>query len=72
MAPRRVFPPPSLPRARLQNQRVITATLATIGDASSRAHMESPALLIVGEVVSLHASLAWFNNEALRDAAQTA
>ena len=56
----------------LQNQRVITATLATIGDASSRAHMESPALLIVGEVVSLQASLAWFNNEALRDAAQTA
>ncbi len=56
----------------LQNQRVIAATLATIGDASSRANMESPALLIVGEVVSLQASLAWFNNEALRDAAQTA
>ena len=56
----------------LQNQRVIAATLATIGDASSRANMESPALLIVGEVVSLQASLAWFNNEALRYAAQTA
>ena len=68
---------PSLPAAivaqgTLQNQRVITATLATIGDASSRANLESPALLIVGEVVSLHASLAWFNNEAPRDAAQTA
>jgi uroporphyrin-III C-methyltransferase/precorrin-2 dehydrogenase/sirohydrochlorin ferrochelatase len=56
----------------LQNQRVIAATLATIGDASSRANIESPALLIVGDVVSLHASLAWFNNESLRDAAQTA
>ncbi|HXC21594.1 MAG TPA: siroheme synthase CysG [Steroidobacteraceae bacterium] len=56
----------------LQNQRVIAATLATIGDAGCRAHLESPALLIVGEVVSLHASLAWFNTEALRDAAQTA
>jgi uroporphyrin-III C-methyltransferase/precorrin-2 dehydrogenase/sirohydrochlorin ferrochelatase len=68
---------PSLPAAivaqgTLQNQRVIAATLATIGDASSRANLESPALLIVGEVVSLHASLAWFNNEALREAAQTA
>ncbi len=68
---------PSLPAAiiaqgTLQNQRVIAATLATIGDACSRAHMESPALLIVGEVVSLQPSLAWFNNEALRDAAQTA
>jgi uroporphyrin-III C-methyltransferase / precorrin-2 dehydrogenase / sirohydrochlorin ferrochelatase len=56
----------------LQNQRVIAATLAAIGDAASRANLESPALLIVGEVVSLHASLAWFNTEALRDAAQTA
>ncbi len=68
---------PNLPAAivaqgTLQNQRVVAATLATIGDASSRANMESPALLIVGEVVALHASLAWFNNEALRDAAQTA
>jgi len=68
---------PSLPAAivaqgTLQNQRVIAATLATIGDASSRANLESPALLIVGEVVSLHASLAWFNTEALREAAQTA
>ena len=68
---------PSLPAAiiaqgTLQNQRVVAATLATIGDGSSRANMESPALLIVGEVVSLQASLAWFNNEALPDAAQTA
>jgi uroporphyrin-III C-methyltransferase/precorrin-2 dehydrogenase/sirohydrochlorin ferrochelatase len=56
----------------LPNQRVIAATLATIGGAGRRANIESPALLIVGEVVSLHASLAWFNNEARRDAAQTA
>ena len=56
----------------LQNQRVIAATLDAIGDAASRANLESPALLIVGEVVSLHASLAWFNTEALREAAQTA
>jgi len=56
----------------LQNQRVITATLATMGDVCSRANLESPALLIVGEVVSLHASLAWFNKEPLREAAKSA
>jgi uroporphyrin-III C-methyltransferase / precorrin-2 dehydrogenase / sirohydrochlorin ferrochelatase len=57
---------PSLPagiitQGTLSNQRVLTATLATIGDLSGRAQVESPALLIVGEVVSLHAALAWFN-----------
>jgi len=58
---------PSLPagiiaQGTLQNQRVLTATLATIGDVSSGARVESPALLIVGQVVSLHTSLAWFDN----------
>ena len=68
---------PALPAAviaqgTLQNQRVITATLPGIGAACARANVESPALLIVGEVVSLHASLAWFNNEPRSEAAQTA
>jgi uroporphyrin-III C-methyltransferase/precorrin-2 dehydrogenase/sirohydrochlorin ferrochelatase len=48
----------------LENQRVITATLATIAAAAARAKLESPALLVVGEVVSLHASLAWFDADA--------
>jgi uroporphyrin-III C-methyltransferase/precorrin-2 dehydrogenase/sirohydrochlorin ferrochelatase len=42
-------------------QRVITATLATIRGVSSEAGLESPALLVVGDVVALHSSLAWFN-----------
>jgi uroporphyrin-III C-methyltransferase len=45
----------------LTDQRVITGTLVTIADAAARAGLESPALLVVGEVVSLHHSLAWFN-----------
>jgi uroporphyrin-III C-methyltransferase/precorrin-2 dehydrogenase/sirohydrochlorin ferrochelatase len=45
----------------LTDQRVITGTLGTIADAAARAGLESPALLVVGEVVSLHHSLAWFN-----------
>jgi siroheme synthase len=54
------------------NQRVITATLATIRSVSSRSKLQSPALLIVGEVVALHASLAWFNAGAALDLSQTA
>jgi len=54
------------------DQRVITATLATIRDVSSGANLESPALLIVGEVVALHSTLAWFGAAAEADLSQTA
>jgi len=58
--------PESLPAAliaqgTLENQRVISGTLATIAAAAASARLESPALFVVGEVVSLHDSLAWFN-----------
>jgi uroporphyrin-III C-methyltransferase/precorrin-2 dehydrogenase/sirohydrochlorin ferrochelatase len=43
------------------NQRVLTATLATIRDVASAADLKPPALLVVGEVVALHATLNWFN-----------
>jgi uroporphyrin-III C-methyltransferase/precorrin-2 dehydrogenase/sirohydrochlorin ferrochelatase len=45
----------------LPNQQVVAATLATIEGAASAASLESPALLVVGEVVALSATLAWFN-----------
>ncbi|HZE44577.1 MAG TPA: siroheme synthase CysG [Steroidobacteraceae bacterium] len=48
----------------LQDQRVVTGTLATIAAVAVASDIQSPALLIVGEVVSLHASLAWFNTGA--------
>jgi siroheme synthase len=54
------------------NQRVITATLTTIASASAAANLESPALLIVGEVVGLHSALAWFGAAAGVDLSQTA
>jgi uroporphyrin-III C-methyltransferase/precorrin-2 dehydrogenase/sirohydrochlorin ferrochelatase len=57
-------------------QRVITATLATLGEAAARANLESPALLIVGEVVALNSTLAWFGanseSEAPAELSQTA
>jgi len=59
-------------QATTPNQRVITATLATIIDASSKANVESPALLVVGDVVALHSTLAWFGASAAVDLSRTA
>jgi uroporphyrin-III C-methyltransferase / precorrin-2 dehydrogenase / sirohydrochlorin ferrochelatase len=58
--------PPERPAAVIANgtaseQQVITGTLATIAEAAR--HLASPALLVVGEVAALHATLAWFNTE---------
>ncbi len=46
------------------DQRVVTAALATIGAAASAAGLQSPALLVVGDVVALQPSLAWFGTGA--------
>jgi uroporphyrin-III C-methyltransferase/precorrin-2 dehydrogenase/sirohydrochlorin ferrochelatase len=54
------------------NQRVITATLATIHGVASEANVESPALLVVGDVVALHSTLAWFGTAAGIDLSRTA
>jgi len=43
------------------NQIVVTATLADIVEKA--AHLQPPSILIVGEVVRLHAELDWFNLE---------
>jgi uroporphyrin-III C-methyltransferase/precorrin-2 dehydrogenase/sirohydrochlorin ferrochelatase len=45
-------------------QRVVTATLATLVDTAAGANLESPTLLIVGDVVGLHSTLAWFGTGA--------
>jgi uroporphyrin-III C-methyltransferase/precorrin-2 dehydrogenase/sirohydrochlorin ferrochelatase len=56
----------------LENQRVVTGTLGTIAEAASRASLQSPTLLVVGEVVSLHDTLAWFNTGAQLEVSQSA
>ena len=56
----------------LPNQQVIAATLSTIGDAATAAALESPALLIVGEVVALNSMLAWFSALPEADLSQSA
>lgn len=46
-------------------QRTVTGTLATITELSRQAGMESPAIIIVGEVVRLRDKLAWFEKRPL-------
>jgi uroporphyrin-III C-methyltransferase/precorrin-2 dehydrogenase/sirohydrochlorin ferrochelatase len=53
-------------------QRVVRATLGTIAQAALRARLQSPTLLIVGEVVSLQDSLAWFSSAAHLEVSQSA
>ena len=48
------------------------ATLATIRGVSSAANLESPALLLVGDVVALHSTLAWFGTAEGIDLSRTA
>jgi uroporphyrin-III C-methyltransferase/precorrin-2 dehydrogenase/sirohydrochlorin ferrochelatase len=52
-------------------QRVITGTLTTIATLTAATAMQSPSLIIVGDVVRLHQSLHWFAGTAM-DALETA
>jgi uroporphyrin-III C-methyltransferase len=45
--------------ATLPNQRVVVTTLAAAADAAAREGLKPPALLVVGEVVRLRATLDW-------------
>ena len=56
---------PDTPAAVIENgtragQRVITGTLKSLLDKSSAAEIKSPALIIIGSVVSLQEKLSWF------------
>lgn len=42
-------------------QRVVTGTLADLAQKARQTGVQSPALLIVGEVTRLHETLRWFN-----------
>ena len=59
---------PELPIAVVQNgslqtQRVVTGTLANMAERVAQAGLVSPCLTILGEVVKLHDTLAWFQSE---------
>ena len=47
--------------ASMPNQQVLTGTLANIVELQEKNQLPTPALLIMGDVVSLHHDLAWYN-----------
>jgi uroporphyrin-III C-methyltransferase / precorrin-2 dehydrogenase / sirohydrochlorin ferrochelatase len=47
-----------------EHQRVVTGTLATLPDRISRHQLSGPALVVIGAVVGLHETLAWFGRAA--------
>lgn len=57
--------PPDTPAAVIQQgtvpqQRVVTDTLVNIAECAALANMKSPAVVVIGAVVALRDSLAWF------------
>jgi uroporphyrin-III C-methyltransferase/precorrin-2 dehydrogenase/sirohydrochlorin ferrochelatase len=48
-------------------QQVVVATLATIRAEATARRIESPAILVVGDVAALHSALAWFGESAAAD-----
>lgn len=46
-------------------QRTVTGTLANIGDVVQHSGITAPAVTIVGEVVNLRQTIAWFENRPL-------
>ena len=51
-------------RASTAEQRVITGTLATMADIVQSQQPQAPTLIIIGSVVRLHESLAWFGERS--------
>ncbi|WP_018152278.1 siroheme synthase CysG [Leeia oryzae] len=51
-------------QATTAQQRVVVGTLSTLPDKIIEAGVKSPALIIIGEVVKLHAKLAWHTKPA--------
>jgi len=61
---------PSTPAAVIQwgarpEQRVVTSTLADIAAASAAAGLKNPAIIVIGEVVTLREKLAWYDRRPL-------
>ncbi len=46
-------------------QQTVTGTLETIVDEVKKANLKSPAIIVIGHVVSLRDELAWFDNRPL-------
>lgn len=58
-------PAAAIQSATYPDQKTIIATLSTLADAIARAELESPVLIVIGEVVALRDQLAWFDTRPL-------
>jgi uroporphyrin-III C-methyltransferase len=56
------WPAAVISKGTLPQQRVVTATLATVAEEAARAGLASPSLTIVGQVVQLREQLHWFDS----------
>jgi uroporphyrin-III C-methyltransferase/precorrin-2 dehydrogenase/sirohydrochlorin ferrochelatase len=61
---------PATPAAIIENgtragQRVVTGTLDTLADKSVASEIKSPALIIIGSVVTLQDKLSWFSDTGM-------
>jgi uroporphyrin-III C-methyltransferase/precorrin-2 dehydrogenase/sirohydrochlorin ferrochelatase len=61
---------PATPAAIIENgtragQRVVTGTLDTLADKSVASEIKSPALIIIGSVVTLQNKLSWFSDTGM-------
>lgn len=52
-------------RGTTPDQKILTGTLADLAEKQAEAKLPTPALIIVGEVVSLHEDLCWFGDDVL-------
>jgi uroporphyrin-III C-methyltransferase/precorrin-2 dehydrogenase/sirohydrochlorin ferrochelatase len=69
--------PASTPAAVIQqgttaNQRVVTGTLADLPGRAFDARLEPPTLIVIGDVVKLQSTFAWFDPAAARPGAAVA
>ena len=60
---------PTTPAAVIENgtymhQRIVSATLATLPERVPAHQLSGPALVVIGELVALHDTLAWFGRAA--------
>jgi uroporphyrin-III C-methyltransferase/precorrin-2 dehydrogenase/sirohydrochlorin ferrochelatase len=61
--------PPDMPAAIVEHgtrpeQRVVSGTITTLPQLAEAAHIDTPALIIVGQVVTLRNKLDWMNRES--------
>ncbi|NVK40019.1 MAG: uroporphyrinogen-III C-methyltransferase [Oceanospirillaceae bacterium] len=52
-------------RGTAADQKVLTGTLANLAELQQEAQLPAPALVIVGEVVTMHENLSWFGDDLL-------